>query len=152
MSVSIASERPDSADAAALIAKLEAELELLYPPESRHGLSVAKLIERAVALFVLRDHDVPAGCCGIQFFDTTYAELKRLYVLPQFRSLGYGEMLVSHSAEYARAHCIGLLRLETGIHQTAAIRLYERMGFHRIPPFGPYKEDAVSLCYQKRLM
>jgi hypothetical protein len=42
--ISITSERPDSADAVALIAKLEAELELLYPPESRHGLSVAKLM------------------------------------------------------------------------------------------------------------
>jgi len=44
-----------------------------------------------------------------------------------------------------------LLRLETGIHQQAAIHLYEQYGFRRIPPFGPYFEDPVSRCYEMLL-
>jgi putative acetyltransferase len=44
-----------------------------------------------------------------------------------------------------------MLRLETGIHQRAAIALYERVGFKRIPPFEPYREDPLSRCYEKRL-
>ena len=43
------------------------------------------------------------------------------------------------------------MRLETGIHQQAAIRLYERLGFRRIPPFGPYTDDPLSRCYEKSL-
>jgi hypothetical protein len=31
---------------------------------------------------------------------------------------------------------VGVLRLETGIHQRAAIALYERAGFRRIAPFS----------------
>jgi hypothetical protein len=31
---------------------------------------------------------------------------------------------------------VGLLRLQTGIHQLAAMGLYERMGFRAVPPFG----------------
>jgi hypothetical protein len=46
---------------------------------------------------------------------------------------------------------VDLLRLETGIHQAAAIRLYEGLGFQRIPPFGPYTEDPLSRCYEKRI-
>src|SRR6516165_1523094 len=132
----ITPERPDSADAIALITELEAHLDPLYPPESRHGYSVEKLIAQAVAFFVLRDDDIPAGCGGIQLLGTDYGEIKRMYVRPQFRGLGFGKLLLDHLADYARARGVGLLRLETGIHQTAAIGLYEQWGFQRIPPFG----------------
>jgi putative acetyltransferase len=151
MSAIITPERPDSPDATLLITELEAHLEPLYPRESRHGYSVEKLLSQGVAFFVLRENDIPAGCGGIQLFGTWYGELKRMYLRPRFRGLGYGELLLNHLADYARAHGVGLLRLETGIHQAAAIRLYERVGFQRIPPFGPYREDPLSLCYEKRI-
>lgn len=151
MSVTITPERPDSADAIALIAELQAHLDPLYPPESRHGYSVEKLIAQAVAFFVLREKGVPAGCGGIQLFGTEYGELKRMYIRPRFRGLGFGKLLLDYLADYARARGVGLLRLETGIHQAAAIRLYERMGFQRIPPFGSYRDDPLSLCYEKRI-
>src|SRR5262249_39006439 len=152
MSDIIMPERPDSADAMVLITELEAHLDPLYPPESRHGFSVEKLIAQAVAFFVLRHNDTPAGCGGIQLFGTAYGEIKRMYVRPQFRGLGFGKLLLNHLADYARAHGVGLLRLETGIHQAAAISLYERMGFLRIPPFGAYVEDPPSLFYEKRII
>lgn len=152
MSTIITLERADSADASALITELEAHLEPLYPVESRHGYSVEKLMAQAVAFFVLRHDDVPAGCGGIQLFGTEYGELKRMYVRSAFRGLGYGKLLLDHLADYARAQGVGLLRLETDIHQTAAIRLYERMGFQRIAPFGDYTDDPLSLCYEKHIM
>ena len=148
----ITPERPDSADATMLITELEAHLEPLYPSESRHGYSVEKLIAQAVAFFVLRHEGTPAGCGGIQLFGTAYGEVKRMYVRPQFRGSGFGKLLLNHLADYARAHGVGLLRLETGIHQAAAISLYERTGFERIPPFGAYLEDPLSLFYEKRIM
>jgi GNAT superfamily N-acetyltransferase len=147
----ITRECPDSPEAIALINELEAHLEPLYPRESRHGYSVEKLIAQAVAFFVLRDNDTPAGCGGVQLFGTEYGELKRMYVRPQYRGLGYGKLLLDRLTDFARAHGVGLLRLETGIHQAAAIRLYEREGFQRIPPFEPYFEDPLSLCYEKRV-
>lgn len=151
MSTTINPERPDSADAVALITELEAHLEPLYPRESRHGYSVEKLIAQAVAFFVLRHDGTPAGCGGVQLFGTEYGELKRMYVRPQFRGLGFGELLLDQLERYARSHGVGLLRLETGIHQAAAIRLYERMGFQRIGPFGTYVDDPLSLFYEKRI-
>ena len=59
MSVTIKAERPDSAEAARLIAELEAHLEPLYPVKSRHGYSVQKLLAQGVAFFVMRDGDTP---------------------------------------------------------------------------------------------
>jgi len=145
----ITPEWPDSADAIVLITELEAQLVPLYPVRSRHGYSVEKLIAQGVAFFLLRENGTPAGCGGIQLFGTAYGELKRMYVRPRFRGLGFGKLLLKHLEDYARTHGVGLLRLETGIHQAQAIGLYERMGFRRISPFGSYKEDPLSLFYEK---
>jgi putative acetyltransferase len=147
----ITSERPDTPDASALVAELEAYQGPLYPPESHHGLSVERLIAERVAFFVLRDGETPAGCGGIKLFGSDYGELKRMFVRPQFRGLGYGKLLLDHLAGYAQAHGIGVLRLETGIHQAAAIRLYEQAGFQQTGPFGTYVDDPLSLFYEKRL-
>jgi putative acetyltransferase len=147
----IAPERPDTPEACLLIAELEAELSAYYPPASRHGYSVQKLIDQGVAFFVARCDGAPAGCGGIQLFGTEYAELKRMYVRPQFRGRGLGRQMLSRLEGYAREHDIALVRLETGIHQGTAIRMYEQWGYERIPPFPPYFDDPVSRCYERRI-
>ena len=147
----ITAERPDTPDARVLIAELEAELSPHYPAASRYGYSVQKLLDQGVVFFITRHDNTPAGCGGIQLFGTEYGELKRMYVRPQFRGLGLGRLMLSRLEGYAREHGIDLVRLETGIHQQAAIRLYERGGYARIPPFPPYFEDPVSRCYEKRI-
>jgi putative acetyltransferase len=147
----IMAERPDTADAILLITELEAHLEPLYPRVSRHGLSVNQLLAQDVAFFLIRWNGTPASCGGIKLVGTDYAEIKRMYVRPQFRGLGLGKMMLNHLSDYARARGIDLLRLETGVHQREAIGLYEQMGFRRIPPFGDYTDDPLSLCYEKHL-
>src|SRR5215217_7281274 len=87
MSAIITAERPDTADAVVLITELEAQLEPFYPSESRHGLSVERLLAEAVAFFVLRSDGTPAACGGVKLF-ADYGELKRMYVREQFRGLG----------------------------------------------------------------
>jgi len=152
MPTEIAEERPDSADAMALIAELDALLMPLYAAESRHGFSVEKLLRDGVAFFVTRHDGLPAGCGGVKIFGSEYAEVKRMYVRPKFRGLGLGKLMLNHLADYSRKQGIEILRLETGIHQTEAIQLYEQYGFQRIPPFGDYREDPVSVCYEMRLV
>ena len=147
----ITRESPDTADAIALINELEAHLAPRYPSESRHGFSVEKLLAEDVPFFLLRHNGTPAGCGGIKLSGTAYGEIKRMYVRPQFRGLGFGELILNHLTDYAQANGVKLLRLETGIHQREAIALYERVGFRRIPPFGEYKEDLLSLFYEKQI-
>ena len=147
----IAAERADSADAVPLITELEAELAQHYPAESRHGYSVEKLLRQGVAFFVARVGGTPAGCGGVQIFGTEYAELKRMYVRPRFRGRGVGRRMLEHLAARALQGGVRVLRLETGIHQSSAIRMYEAYGFRRRAPFPPYREDPLSLCYEKVL-
>jgi len=151
MPTPIVAERPDTVDATSLIRELDGYLALLYPPQSRHGLPVEQLLHEAVAFFVTRHDGMPAGCGGVKLFGTAYGEIKRMYVRPQFRGLGLGKLMLQHLADYARQQGVTVLRLETGIYQSEAIGLYERCGFRRIPPFGTYQEDPLSLFYEKHL-
>ena len=151
MSITISAERPDTADAITLITELEGYLAPNYPVESRHGLSVERLIAEAVAFFVIRSDGAPAGCGGIKLFGAEYGELKRMYVRPQFRGSGLAKLLIDHLAGYACEQGVALLRLETGIYQREAIGLYERMGFRSVGPFGAYKPDPLSRFYEKPL-
>ena len=151
MTITIVPERPDTADARMLIAELETHLAPFYPATSRHGYNVEKLIQQGVAFFVTRHADIPAGCGGVQFYGTDYGELNRMFVRPQFRGLGLAKLMLEHLEQHARDHNIKILRLETGIHQTEAIGLYERMGFKNIPPFGEYVEDPLSRFFEKQL-
>ena len=157
-SVTIQPEHPASGTATQLIAELDEYLDALYPKESQHGYSVEKLIDRQVEFFVLYDDGQPAGCAGVQFYppdadsDTPYGELKRMYVRSEYRGRGFGKLLLEHIEGVVAARGVFTVRLETGIYQPEAAGLYEKCGYHRIPPFRDYPpDDPLSLCYEKRL-
>jgi putative acetyltransferase len=151
MRVTTTAQRPDSSIVRELIDELDAIFAPNYPQESRHGYSVDKLLREDVAFFVVWVDDVPAGCGGVQRFAEGYAELKRMYVRPAFRGRGLGRHLVDYLSAYAADHGATVIRLRTGVLQVEAIGLYTSMGFRVIPPFGPYREDAVAFCLERRL-
>jgi putative acetyltransferase len=149
--ISIDRERPDTADASALIAELDAFLEPLYPPASRHGLGPEQLIREHTDFFVMRCDGLIAGCGGIQFVGTGYSEITRFFIRPSFRRMGLGKNLLRHLEEYSRTRGILIVRLETGVRQPEAINLYEKAGYRRIIPFGPNADDPLSVFYDKRI-
>jgi putative acetyltransferase len=149
MRINISEEAADSPDAIQLVEELDEILVPGYPPESHHGYDVDKLVREGVAFFVTRCDGDAAGCGGIQLFGTEYGELKRMYVRPAFRRFGLAKKMLEHLTVYAAQHNVSMLRLETGIYQTEAIGLYERWGFYRIPPFGGYVEDPLSIFFEK---
>jgi putative acetyltransferase len=152
VSITILPERPDSAAAVALIQELEATLDPLYPAESRHGFSVEKLVAENVPFFVLCCDGRPAGCGGVKLFGSEYGEIKRIFVRPQYRGKGLSKLIMEHLEEYARGRGISILRLETGIYQPEAIGLYERLGYRRTGPFGEYKDDPLSVYFEKEIL
>lgn len=150
-SITIRRESPDTLVSRALIAELDNILKPLSPPETQYGYSVERLIEEQVAFFVLRYDGVPAGCGGVKCFGNEYAEVKRMYIRPEFRGAGLSKLILSHLEAYTVAQGIKILRLETGTLQKAAIGLYQEMGFQKIPAFGKYIESPFNLFYEKRL-
>ena len=62
-------------------------------------------------------------------------ELRKMYFLPQLRGLGAGAALMQLCLQAAREHGFRQCYLETLRGMDAAMRLYERSGFRKIP--GP---------------
>lgn len=152
MNFVIVEERPDSPDAMALIAELDEHLQgYPYPQESRHAFSIEKLLREGVRFFVLRCDGQPAACGGVKLYSPDYGEVKRMYVRPAFRGKGYGKAVLDHLSAYCLSSEIDVLRLETGIYQVEAIGLYDRYGFSRRASFGEYREDPMSVYFEKKL-
>lgn len=148
--VTIAPEDPGSPDALALIAALEAELAPFYPPEDQFGYSPEKLRAEGVHFLVARRGGAALGCGGMQGYGS-YGELKRFYAAPEARGTGVAEALLAALESEARARGLGLMRLETGIFQHAALRFYARHGYAPCPRFGAYPENATSVFLEKPL-
>ncbi len=69
--------------------------------------------------------------------DPEVCELRKMYFLPALRGLGAGAALMQRCLEAARGHGFKRCYLETLKGMDAAMRLYERTGFRKIPgPMG----------------
>lgn len=61
-------------------------------------------------------------------------ELVKMFVSPQFRGMGISKMLLEKCIERAKALGAQKMRLYSNSQLTAAIALYEKSGFHHLPP------------------
>ena len=74
-----------------------------------------------------------------------------MYALKEYRRHGMARMILEALERAAANLQYSWMRLETGNRQTAAMRLYESCGFTKIPPFVPYLDDPISVCYEKAI-
>lgn len=145
----IALEPADQPDVLALIEALDAYQMPLYPAESHHGIDIAALSAPNVVFAVARDDAGRALACGAIVLERDYGELKRMFTLPQARGQGLARALLQRlEAEAVSRGCRDFM-LETGYLQHEAIALYERLGYRRRGPFGPYAEDPNSVFMHK---
>jgi ribosomal protein S18 acetylase RimI-like enzyme len=109
-----------------------------YTPELA---DVAGRAERS-ELLVVRDDDrrvvgsvalVLAGDFGEVTTSDEEAAFRMLVVDPDVQGRGIGELLVTTCLDRARAAGKSRMVLSTGTRMTAAQRLYERLGFTRLP-------------------
>ena len=143
-----------SPDAVRLIAALNAELHSTFPePGATHFSLTSSQVEAGDGAFIVAYLDaVAVGCGAVRRLDEATAELKRMYVDPSARGRGIGRELVAALEHEARMLGITKVVLETGTRLAPAIRLYEAMGYARIPLFGEYLSSPnTSLCFGKSL-
>lgn len=103
---------------------------------------------RAVFL-VARLSGQPVGCGALRRFDDHTAEIKRMYVAPAGRRQGIARRILMELERHAHEFGYRAIRLETGVRQPDAQRLYESLGYQRIAAFGPYAGNPTSVCYER---
>lgn len=91
------------------------------------------------------------GCGAIRPFSGEAMEIKRMYVLPEFRRAGVATAVVADLEKWTRELGYPSCVLETGKNQPWAIALYNRLGFIETPNYGKYAGVANSRCFKKTL-
>ncbi len=76
-----------------------------------------------------------AGCVAFRPFDSSTAEMKRLYVRPGFRGYGLGRRLIDQVLTSAKQARYRRICLDTMPSMADAIRLYQSFGFTPIEPY-----------------
>lgn len=90
------------------------------------------------------DRWLPIGTIQGLRSDTFAGAIQNLGIIPEFRGIGLGSVLVWHSlAGFAKLGC-RQVSLEVTVQNSAAIRLYERLGFQRVETVFKVAEVATS--------
>lgn len=146
-------EDPGDPVAAALVAKSDAYLDALYPPESNHAEALEALTSRNVALFggYLGEELVACAAAKILEQDGLYGEIKRVYVAEQHRGKRIATALMEFLERFLSANGVEVVRLETGTRQPEALGLYRKLGYAERGPFGHYTADSLSVFMEKAL-
>jgi GNAT superfamily N-acetyltransferase len=149
--VKLRAESPDSPAAQALIGELDRELESLYPKDALFGLHDDDRESGRMVFLVARVRERPVGCGALRTLDAGLGEVKRMYVVPDQRGEGTSRRILAAIETIAIGKGHGILRLETGKRQAAAISLYRSSGYREIPLYGEYVRSAYSVCFEKNL-
>jgi ribosomal protein S18 acetylase RimI-like enzyme len=146
--LTISPDDPIGEIARKLIHDLCAEVSARYgTPPSPFSLSEAAM-ERTIFLIARLDKE-PVGCGAVRCIDEGTAEVKRMYVAPAGRRRGIARRILAELERSAVDFGYRAIRLETGILQPEAQRLYESCGYKRIGAFGHYVGNQTSVCYEK---
>jgi GNAT superfamily N-acetyltransferase len=144
---------PRTPEAAELLDAMTDELGERYAgiDDGAFGFRPEDIVGPRCAFLILRENGLAVACGGFHPLSEDVAEVKRMFVRPEFRGRGYSRAVLAELERLAPQYSYTTFRLETGDRQPEAIGLYDSAGYRPIDPYGPVNEAAPSLCYEKKL-
>ncbi len=94
-------------------------------------------------------HDHAVGCGAFKPYNKTTAEIKRMFVRPDFRGQGIAKGILTALENWAREYGFTNCILETGTNNPPAIQLYTKAGYSVIPNYDQYENVVTSVCLGK---
>lgn len=150
MAIRVETIDPHEPICAELIAELSAELGAIYGDDGSAKFKPEDVMGARAAFVVVWLDDLAMGCGAIRpLDDARIAEIKRMYVRKAGRGKGLSYKILQKLEALAAQFKYHEIWLETGIHQHAAVRLYESAGYARMGCYGDYITNPESLCYCK---
>lgn len=102
------------------------------------------------ALLLAYKNELAVGCVGIREYEHDIAELKRLYVHPEYRSYKIGRKLLEMALDIAKKLHYNQIRLDTLPSQSQAQNLYRSFGFQEIPSYR-FNPVSGTIYMEKKL-
>ncbi|MFN2270444.1 MAG: GNAT family N-acetyltransferase [Anaerolineae bacterium] len=148
--VSVIVEDPHGDAAARLIKNLSAELGERYGDDGSGAFSPDDVqVPGGAFVIAWLDHQ-PVGCGALRPLERGVGEVKRMFVEKDARRQGIAKKILGKIEAIACVLGYRALRLETGILQPEAIKLYESAGYRRVCCYGHYADNPLSVCFEKR--
>ena len=97
------------------------------------------------------DYNTPIGCAAFKKYNNECAEVKRVFLKPEYRGRGISKKLMAQLENVAKAKGYRYLILESGEPLVAAMALYKNIGYVTIPNYGTYIDMPDSICMKKKL-
>jgi ribosomal protein S18 acetylase RimI-like enzyme len=144
---------PREPEAAALIRAMTEEVTATYDHkvDGSGNFRPEDVLVPGSGFLVGRVESLAVACGAYRPLEPGVAEIKRMFVSREHRGKGYSKAMLSTLERMARESGYEAVRLETRHLQTAAIALYEKQGYARIPNYGMYEGKQSCLCYEKVL-
>lgn len=145
---------PKRDDVAELIKLSHDYMGQLYPKESTHLDDPDKLSRPNVYFLGVFDDEKLVGMGAVKKLkdDVSYGEIKRVFVLPEYRGRGFSKKLMDELEGHLIEENISICRLETGVRQPEALSLYEKRGYIQREPYSAYQPDPLSVFMEKKLV
>lgn len=142
--VEFATVDPLSEDAVESVSRYFAELDRRFPDGFDPGDAIvadSPDFDEPLGEFVCAYSDADlVGCGGIKALDEQTGEIKRMWVLPDWRGLGLGSKLLAELEARVAARRLSRVVLDTNSTLIEAIALYESAGYREIERYNdnPY--------------
>jgi ribosomal protein S18 acetylase RimI-like enzyme len=85
-------------------------------------------------LLLYYDND-PVGCVALRRENDKISEMKRLYVMPEYRGKGFGRKLAFEVIRQAKEIGYERMKLDTVTSMKEAIKLYREIGFTEVSAY-----------------
>ena len=138
------------ADFKILVDQLNKELWDRYPDIQAQYVPHNK-VENIRTAVVVYDNDKPVGIGCTRPIDHTTTEVKRMYVLPDYRGKGIAATILAELEKWAAEQSYARTVLELGDRQPEALKLYKKNKYTVIENYGPYIGMKNSICMEKLL-
>jgi putative acetyltransferase len=97
-------------------------------------------------LLLAVEEETALGCAALHPLEPGICEMKRMYVRPEFRAHGVGTALAKRLIYEAGEIGYHIMRLDTGNFLTAALKLYQSLGFKIIEPYHEVPEEIRKIA------
>lgn len=133
-----------------LVSKLDKELSERYG-ELQNKYHNFNNVDSCNTVVIAKYDNLYIGCGCYKKYDDQTAEIKRMFVDPNYRGLGVSKQILIEIENWARENGYKNALLETMMTQINAIGLYKKTGYTFIENYGQYIGMEKSICMKKQI-
>lgn len=117
--------------------------------QNRLGFVPHNLSDSISDVVIAYADNIAVGCAGLRIYEEGIAEIKRVWVVPEYRGKHIATKLMDLVEARARHAGFRKVILQTRSIMKNAVNLYISRGYQRIENYPPYDQLEGAICFAK---